>query len=33
MGKGRDIELIKKRNAALCRRYIYWSDVQRLRPD
>lgn len=33
MGKGRDLELIKKRNAALCRRYIYWSDVQRLRPD
>ncbi len=33
MGKGRDTELICLRNAALCHRYVYWSEVQRLRPD
>jgi hypothetical protein len=31
MAKGRDKELIKKRDAALCRRYVYWSEVKRLR--
>lgn len=33
MGKGRDIELIKLRNAALVRRYYYWTEVQRKRFD
>lgn len=33
MGKGRDIELIRKRDEALCRRYVYWTEVQRLRFD
>lgn len=33
MGKGRDEELIKLRDAALCRRYYYWTEVQRLRFD
>lgn len=33
MGKGRDVELIKKRDEALCRRYVYWTEVQRLRFD
>ena len=33
MGKGRDKELIKLRDAALCRRYDYWTEVQRLRFD
>lgn len=33
MGKGRDIELIKLRDTALLRRYVYWSDVARVRPD
>ena len=33
MGKGRDKELIKLRDAALCRRYYYWTEVQRLRFD
>lgn len=33
MGKGRDKELIKLRDAALCRRYYYWIEVQRLRFD
>lgn len=33
MGKGRDKELIKLRDAALCRRYYYWTAVQRLRFD
>jgi hypothetical protein len=31
MAKGRDKELIKKRNEALCRRYVYWAEVKRLR--
>ena len=31
--KGRDKELIKLRDAALCRRYYYWTEVQRLRFD
>ncbi len=33
MGKGRDKELIKLRDEALCRRYYYWTEVQRLRFD
>ena len=33
MKKGRDLELIKKRNAALLKRYVYWAEVQRLRFD
>lgn len=33
MPKGRDTELIKKRDAALCRRYYYWTETQRLRFD
>ena len=30
MGKGRDKELIKLRDEALCRRYYYWTEIQRL---
>jgi hypothetical protein len=33
MAKGRDRELIKKRDNALCRRWVYWSEVKRLRTD
>lgn len=33
MAKGRDQELIKLRNEALCRRYYYWTETQRLRFD
>jgi hypothetical protein len=33
MAKGRDIELIKKRDNALCRRWVYLSEVKRLRTD
>lgn len=33
MVKGRDKELIKLRDEALCRRYYYWTEVQRLRFD
>lgn len=33
MGKGRDKELIKLRDEALCRRYYYLTEVQRLRFD
>lgn len=33
MRKGRDSELIRKRDEALCRRYVYWTEVQRLRFD
>ena len=33
MGKGRDKELIRLRDEALCRRYYYWTEVQRLRFD
>lgn len=33
MAKGRDRELIKLRNEALCRRYYYWTETQRLRFD
>lgn len=33
MGKGRDKELIKLRDEALCRRYYHWTEVQRLRFD
>ena len=27
MGKGRDKELIKLRDEALCRRYYYWTEM------
>ena len=33
MAKGRDKELIEKRDEALLRRYHYWTEVQRLRFD
>lgn len=33
MKKGRDIELIQKRDAALLKRYYHWTEVQRLRFD
>lgn len=33
MAKGRDKELIRKRNEALCRRYYFWTEVQGLRFD
>ena len=33
MAKGRDKKLIELRDAALCRRYYYWTEVQRLRFD
>jgi len=33
MAKGRNKYLIEKRNEALCRRYYYWTEVQRLRFD
>lgn len=33
MGKGRDAELVKLRDEKLCRRYYYWTEVQRLRFD
>jgi hypothetical protein len=33
MARGRDKELIEKRDAALCRRYYYWTERQRLRFD
>ena len=33
MAKGRDKELIKKRNEALCRRYVYWAEIKQLRTD
>lgn len=33
MAKGRNQELIKLRNEALCRRYYYWTETQRLRFD
>jgi hypothetical protein len=33
MAKGRDKELIKLRDEALCRRYYYWTEKQRLRFD
>ena len=33
MGKGRDTELVKLRDEKLCRRYYYWTEVQRLRFD
>ena len=31
MAKGRDKKLIELRDEALCRRYYYWTEVQRLR--
>ena len=33
MAKGRDKNLIELRDEALCRRYYYWTEVQRLRFD
>ena len=33
MAKGRDKELIRKRNEALGRRYYFWTEVQGLRFD
>lgn len=33
MPRGRDKELIKRRDEALCRRYYYWTEKQRLRFD
>ncbi|MDE6860355.1 MAG: transposase [Duncaniella sp.] len=33
MGKGRSKELIRLRDEALCRRYYYWTERQRLRFD
>lgn len=33
MPRGRDKELIKKRDEALLRRYYYWTELQRLRFD
>lgn len=33
MAKGRDKELIRKRNEALCLRYYFWTEVQGLRFD
>ncbi len=33
MGKGRNRHLINKRDEALCRRYYYWTEVQRIRFD
>ena len=33
MAKGLDTELIKLRDEALCRRYYYWTERQRLRFD
>jgi hypothetical protein len=33
MPKGRDKDLISKRNESLCRRYYFWTEVQRLRFD
>lgn len=33
MPRGRDNNLIKKRDEALLRRYYYWTEVQRLRFD
>jgi len=33
MSKGRDRDLIRRRDDALCRRYYYWTEKQRLRFD
>ena len=33
MGKGRDKELIKLRDEALCRRYYYWTEIKNSRSD
>lgn len=33
MAKGRDRKLIELRDEALCRRYYYWTERQRLRFD
>ena len=33
MSKGRNKNLIRLRDEALCRRYYYWTEVQRLRFD
>lgn len=31
--KGRSVELIKRRNAKVAARFVYWTEVQRLRSD
>lgn len=31
--RGRNRELIRLRNDALCRRFVYWSEIKRLRMD
>jgi hypothetical protein len=33
MSRGRNRELIRKRDAKLCQRYYYWTEVKRLRFD
>ena len=33
MSKGRNKDLISKRDESLCRRYYYWTEVKRLRFD
>lgn len=33
MPRGRSKDLIRKRDEALCRRYYYWTETQRLRFD
>ena len=33
MKRGRNRNLIRKRNEALCRRWVYWTETQRLRYD
>ena len=33
MAKGRDKQLIRKRDEALCRRYYYWTEAQSVRFD
>ena len=33
MPRGRNKDLIDKRNESLCRRWYYWTEVQRLRFD
>lgn len=33
MAKGRDKQLIRERNEALCRRYYYWTEAQSVRFD
>lgn len=33
MKRGRNKDLIRKRDEALCRRWVYWTETQRLRYD